>query len=329
MGLTREALAKQVGYSFAMMRKIEDDERRPSLHAAELLAKALEIPQDQQEAFLRVARQERAVDELGPVDEAGSFPWQTSPPPQTNLPLPTTLFVGRQAELARLNDLLENPACRLVTLVGLAGIGKTRLALQAARSQRSRFSDGVFFVSLAPLDSPEMLEGAVANAIGLQFHGAAEHQEQLLRYLDGKHMLLVLDNFEHLIERANLVVEMVQAAPDIQLLVTSREPLNLQGEWVFEVDGLPYPLSPEESSLEQYEAVQLFLQSALRASPGFSLNEHNRAWVARICQLTEGIPLGIELAAPWVRVLSCGEIAREIERSLDFLKVSARDIPER
>lgn len=329
LGLTREALAKRVGYSFAMMRKIEDDERRPSLRAAELLAKALEIPQDQEEAFLRIARQERAVDALGPVDEERSFPWQASSGPHTNLPIPATLFVGREAELAKLTSLIEDPTCLLITLVGLAGIGKTRLALQVARSQLDRFADGVFFVSLAPLNSPDMLEGAVANAIGLQFHGAVEPQQQLLSYLEGKHMLLVLDNFEHLIERANQVAEMVQAAPDIQLLVTSRERLNLQGEWVFEAEGLPYPLGPEESSLEAYEAVQLFLQSALRANPSFTLTEHNRAWVARICQLTEGIPLGIELAAAWVRVLSCQEIAREIERSLDFLKASARDITER
>ena len=329
LGLTQEAVAQQVRYSAAMMRKIENDERRPSLRAATLLAEALEIPQDQRDAFLKVARQERGIDQLGSLEREEPFPWAADSRPQSNLPLPTTLFVGRQAELAGLTHLLENPACRLVTLVGLAGIGKTRLALQVARSQLDRFADGVFFVSLASIDSPEMLEGTIANAIGLQFHGAAEPQEQLLRYLEGKNMLLVLDNFEHLIERANLAVKMVQAAPDIQLLVTSRERLNLQGEWVFEVDGLPYPLSPEESSLEAYEAVQLFLQSALRASPRFGLDEHNRAWVARICQLTEGIPLGIELAAAWVRVLSCQEIAREIERSHDFLKVSARNIPER
>jgi predicted ATPase len=124
----------------------------------------------------------------------------------------------------------------------------------------------------------------------------------------------------------------MQAAPGIRILVTSRERLNLQGEWVFEVEGLPYPPSSDESSLEQletYEAVQLFLQNALRVHPGFSLNEENREWVVRICQLTQGMPLGIELAAAWVRALSCEQIAREIESGLDFLKTSARDIPER
>lgn len=332
LGLTREALAKQVGYSFAMMRKIEDDERRPSLRAAELLAQALEIPQDQQEAFLRVARQERAVDELGPVDEEVSFPWQASSGPQTNLPLPATLFVGREAELAKLTSLMQDPTCRLVTLVGLAGIGKTRLALQAAHSQLDRFPHGVFFISLAPLTSHKMINATIANTIGLQLHGATGPREHLLNHLRDKRMLLVLDNFEHLIEGVGLLTAIMQAAPDIQFMVTSRERLNLQGEWAFDVEGLPYPGRRQDSSREEvatFAAVQLFLQGALRANSRFTLDEENRECVARICRLMEGLPLGIELAAAWVRVLSCQEIAGEIKRNLDFLKTSARDISER
>ena len=332
LGLSRNALAQQVGYSVAMIRKIENDERRPSPQAAALLAEALEIPPDQQETFLKVARQERTVDQLGSPREEEPFPWQVPSRPQTNLPLSATLFIGRQVELAKLSDLLANPACRLATLVGLAGIGKTRLAVQAAGSQLDRFAHGVFFVSLAPLDSPDMLVGTIANAIGLQLHGATEPQEQLLPYLEGKRMLLVLDNFEHLIEGANLVAEIVQVAPGIQLLVTSRERLNLQSECLFEVEGLAYPATLDERDLENvegYSAVQLFLQSALRVNPRFRLTEENWEWVVRICQLLEGIPLGLELAAAWVRVLSLREITREIQNNLDFLKVSARDIPVR
>jgi predicted ATPase len=145
-------------------------------------------------------------------------------------------------------------------------------------------------------------------------------------------MLLVLDNFEHLIQGASLLSEMLQAAPGIQLLVTSRERLNLQGEWVFEVEGLSYPADTDELSLEQvasYAAVQLFMQGALRVNPSFSLKGENWEGVVRICRLTEGVPLGLELAAAWVRVLSCQVIAEEIERNLDFLKASAQDIPER
>jgi len=329
LGLTQEAIAEQVGYSIAMIRKIEDDERRPSARAASLLAQALEIPQDQQEVFLQVARQDRAVDQLGSMEEKERFPWQADTGSQANLPLPTTLFIGREADVIRLTDLLQDPAHRLIVLIGLAGIGKTRLALQVAHSQLDRFSPGVFFISLAPLTSPEMIVTSIGAAIGFQFHGASEPQKQLLRYLREKQMLIVLDNLEHLMAGASLLSAVLQAAPGIEFLVTSRERLNLQEEWVFEVEGLRYPSSGNESNVEQYEAVQLFLQNALRVHPAFSLNKENQEWVARICQLTEGMPLGIELAAAWVRVLSCQQIAREIERNLDFLKASARDLPER
>ena len=332
LGLTQEQIAEQVGYSITMIRKIEDGERRPSARAATLLAKALQIPEDQQATFLKVARQERSVERLGPVEEEEPFPWKAAPQPRTNLPLPASLFVGREAEIVGLTDLLQDPGCRLLVLVGLAGIGKTRLALQVAHNQLDRFPHGVFFISLAPLTSPDMIVTNIGTAIGFQFHEASEPQEQLLRYLREKQMLLVLDNFEHLIEGAGLISAILQAAPGIQILVTSRERLNLQGEWVFEVEGLPHPPSSEEGSPEQvemYEAVQLFLQNALRVHPAFRLNEENRKWVVRICQLTEGMPLAIELAAAWVRVLSCQQIAQEIERSLDFLKASARDLPER
>lgn len=332
LGLTQEAIAEQVGYSIAMIRKIEDGERRPSARAASRLAKALDIPEEQQDAFLKVARQEGIADSLGPVNTVEFFPWQAAPQPQTNLLLPATLFVGRESELARLTELLQDPACRLLVLIGLAGTGKSRLALQVAHRQLDRFPHGVFFVPLSPLTSAEMIVPGIGAAIGFQFHEAAEPQGQLLRYLQDKQILLVLDNFEHLTEGAGLLPAVLQAAPGVKLLVTSRERLNLQSEWVFEVAGLPYPLSLDESDserLEKYEAVQLFLQSAVRVRPAFHLDKENRKWVARICQLAEGMPLGIELAAAWVRALSCQQIAQEIERNLDFLKDSARDIPER
>lgn len=332
LGLSREAVAGQVGYSIAMLRKIEDDERRPSEKAAALLAKALAIPPEQVDGFLKVARQEAAIDHLErPVAEE-PFPWQSVSKPRTNLPLPPTLFVGREKELANLNDLLQDPSCRLVTLVGLAGIGKTRLAIQAAHSQRAHFEDGVFFVSLSPLTSPNMIAAAISNAMGLELHGSARPEEHLLVNLQEKHILLVLDNFEHLIDGSGLLSKIVLEALHTRILVTSRERLNLQGEWIFDVPGLPYPASPEETRLEHvqaYESVQLFLQSATRVHPGFTLDETNWKDVIYICKLMEGMPLGIELAAAWVRVLSCREIAREIKKNLNFLKASARDIPER
>ena len=332
LGLTREAIAKQVGYSVAMIRKIEDDERRPTPQAAALLAQALGIPAEQQDTFLKVARQERAAGRLNLPPEEEPFPWQAAAQPQTNLPLPVTPFVGREAELGRLAGLLRDPAIRLVVLTGLAGIGKTRLALQAARARLDQFPQGVFYVSLASLDSHELIATSTGSAIGFQFYEAADPQEQLLRYLRERQMLLVLDNFEHLMEGADLLHRILQSAPGVRLLVTSRERLNLQGEWVFEVRGLPFPPGPEENGperVEAYEAVQLFLETARRVHPAFTLNEESRACVVRICRLVEGMPLGIELAAAWVRALSCQQIALEIENNLDFLRAYVRAIPER
>jgi predicted ATPase/transcriptional regulator with XRE-family HTH domain len=329
LGLTQEAVAEQVGYSTAMIRKIEDGERRPSARAAVLLAEALEIPADQRDMFLKVARQERAVDQLGSLEEREPFPWQAASRSPSNLPVPTTLLVGREADVIRLTNLLQDPAHRLIVLVGLAGIGKTRLALQVAHTQVDRFRHGVFFVSLAPLTSPDRIVTCIGTAIGFHFGEGADPQQQLIRYLREKEMLIVLDSLEHLVAGAGLLSKILRAAPGIVFLVTSRERLNLQGEWVFEVEGLAYPSSRQESGVEEYEAVQLFLQNALRVHPAFQLNKETRKWVVRICQLTEGMPLGIELAAAWVRVLSCQQIAREIERNLDFLKTSARDLPRR
>jgi predicted ATPase/transcriptional regulator with XRE-family HTH domain len=332
LGMTCKALAERVGYSLAMMRKIENDERRPSPQAAALLASALEIPAEQQDAFLKVSRQERAVDRLGIPEIKDTFSWQAPIKSKTNLPIPSTLFVSREDELGKLADMLQNPNCNLITLVGLAGIGKTRLAVRAAYDQLDRFPDGVYFVPLSVVDSHEMIASAVANALHFQFHEADDTQVQLFHYLQEKRMLLVLDNFEHLMDGACLIGDLLQTAPGIKLLVTSRERLNLQGEWVFEVEGLPYPTQVLDSGLnaiEAYGAVQLFLQGALRVDPGFRLSDENMEDLVHICQQMQGMPLGIELAAAWVRVLSCKTIAMEIETNLDFLRASARDISER
>jgi predicted ATPase/DNA-binding SARP family transcriptional activator len=248
-----------------------------------------------------------------------------------NLPPQPTPFVGREQELADLSALLDNPACRLVTLVGMGGVGKTRLALQVATEQLESFADGVHWVPLAGLHSAERLIRTIGDAVGCSFSGQEEVRHQLLSCLRDKEMLLVLDNFEHLLEEAGLLADILKAAPEVSLLVTSRGWLHLRSEWVFEVRGLPVPDPEVVTSLqeEQSSAVQLFVQSAVRAKNDWRLNEAERPWIVRICQLLEGLPLGIELAAAWVRLLSCEEIAREVEKDLAFLASTTRDVPNR
>lgn len=246
-----------------------------------------------------------------------------------NLPPQPTPFLGREEELAEVARLLDNPACRLLTLTGAGGIGKTRLSLQVAAEKVEDFSHGVYFVSLAPLSAPEFIVLTIADALRFSFYSREDPKVQLLNYLREKSMLLVLDNFEHLVAGAGLLADILESAPRVKILVSSRERLNLHGEWVYPLAGLRVPGEGEDQPLEGYSAVQLFLQSARRVQAGFDLTARDRPHVARLCQLVEGVPLGIELAASWVRVLSCEEIVREIERSADFLATAMRDLPER
>lgn len=246
-----------------------------------------------------------------------------------NLPPQPTPFIDRERELEEITARLEDPACRLLTLVGAGGIGKTRLALQAAAEMVDAFAHGVYQVPLAPLSSREFIYSAIGDALRFPFSGPEEAKVQLLNYLRQKEMLLVLDNFEHLMEGAAIVSEIMQATTRVKMVITSRERLNLHGEWVYELLGMPVPNGDRANGISQYSAVQLFVQSATRIYPAFSLDEEAKENVARIVRLVEGIPLGIELAAAWVRALSPADIAEEIERSRDFLATSSPDVPSR
>ena len=241
-----------------------------------------------------------------------------------SLPSPGTSFVGRATELEAIDGLLEDPECRLLTLVGPGGVGKTRLALEAAARRIERYPHGVHFVPLVSVAAPELLAPAVAEAVHFPLSGFSA-QEQLLDYLSERSTLLVLDNFEHLVDGSGLLGELIERAPGVELLTTSRERLNVQSEWVYDVDGLGLT----ENTDGEGGALRLFVERAAQARPGFVLDEKERLQALRICRLVTGMPLGIELAAAWVSMLSCAEIADEIERNVDFLATSMRDVPER
>jgi predicted ATPase/DNA-binding SARP family transcriptional activator len=267
--------------------------------------------------------------------------------PHTLPPQPTP-FIGREVELVEIGRLLDTADCRLLTLVGPGGVGKTRLALQAAAEHLDAFADGIFFVPLAALRSGDLLASAIAQALKLEIGAAADPSQQLLAQLRRKEMLLVLDNFEHLLpsstlsppfisptggergeEKAlNLLADIQRQAADVTLLVTSRERLNLQGEWVFTVGGLSIS-QPASAPPEDNDAVQLFVQRARQVRADFTLTAAELADVISICRLVGGLPLAIELAAAWVRVLSCQEIVAEIEQGIGFLQTNLHDVPER
>lgn len=245
-----------------------------------------------------------------------------------NLPLQSTTFIGRSHELAEIAAFLADSACRLLTLCGAGGIGKTRLALQAAAEQLPYFAHGVYFVSLAPVTSPDQIAAAVAAALDLPLMTSEAIQVQIVRFLRDKHILLLMDNFEHLLDGAVLLTDLLQAAPATKLLVTSRERLNVQEEWTFPLDGLAFPNAASTEPVAGFSAVQLFVQRAKQVQPYFSLAENARA-VAAICRMVEGMPLALELAASWLRAMSCEQIAAQVSTSLDLLMTPHRNVPER
>ena len=347
LDLTREEVAQRAGCSVSALRKIETDERRPSKQLASLLADCLEIPPEDRLSFLKIARGEQS---LGQTRSPASLPTPPpipeppSPRPRTQLPSPPTPLVGREQELRALGQLLTDPQCRIITLVGPGGIGKTRLAIQAAADHCPKFREGAFYAGLSGLSNLDHVIPAIAEALQFFFYGALEPKIQLFNYLHEKELLLVLDNFEQLIQGAWLVVEITEKSPGVKLLITSREQLNVRGEWTFEVDGLSYPNLPSVDSrrfsqpfeehpgnrpIEDYSAVALFIQSARRASVGYKIEAEDYPAIVQISSLVEGIPLGLELAATWVRTLTCAEIAREIEGSLDFLSTPGSGVLQR
>lgn len=266
--------------------------------------------------------------------QSSELPFQEFPPLRSlsahpnNLPVQATPFVGREQELSEIEQLLKKSECRLLTLTGPGGIGKSRLALQSAASVAEEFPQGVFLIPLAPLSSGQFLVSAIAEQIKFSFYSRQEPKSQLLNYLSEKQMLLILDNFEHIIDGAEIVSAILKNAPYVKVMVTSRELLNLQGEWIYQVQGLKYPPG-EKSDINEYSAVQLFNQNARRVNPNFSLSEEETEYINRICQLVGGIPLAIELASSWVRLLSPKEIMEEIYKSFDFLSSKVRDVPDR
>lgn len=262
----------------------------------------------------------------------------TAPPPH-NLPPPRTPFVGRAAELAELARFLRHPSAQLLTLTGPGGIGKTRLALQTAaraidpsQNDEQIFADGVFFASLVHMadgSERQTLVSALAEALRIEIQGPMHPQAQLLAFLRDKHMLLVLDNFEHLAADAGPLAQLLRLAPGVKALVTSRVRLNLPEEILMEVKGLDFPTSAQPADPDQFSALRLFVQNARRTLADFSPDNAEMAAAIRICQLVEGAPLGIELATSWMRALSCAEIAREIQASLDFLTASSPHVSQR
>lgn len=273
-----------------------------------------------------------------------------------NLPSQLTPFIGRSEEIADILAILLDPQQRLLTLVGEGGIGKTRLALAVAQalvqagdaetprkgaagnSATPPFVDGVWFVPLAALtpspDLADQLAGAIASTLQISFTGQTRLREQLFRYLGPKQCLLILDSFEHLLDGADFILELLRHANRCKVLVTSRHILNFQAEYTWRVESLSVPPAAANETLDpelllRYESVALFVERTRRVLQGFAITQQNQQEIAQICQFVQGLPLGTELAAALTRHYSCAEIAQALERNYAILETAQRDIPPR
>ncbi|MCA9989163.1 MAG: tetratricopeptide repeat protein, partial [Anaerolineales bacterium] len=264
-----------------------------------------------------------------PIPGSGAAP-QPTRASRHNLPEILTPFVGREAELGQLTERLGAPTYRLITLVGPGGMGKTRLALEAARNNLHLYRDGAFFVPLDGVASAAEIPAAIAEALNVPFSGDGAPEAEILRILHDKHLLLVIDNLEHLIEAGTaLLLDIVKTAAHVVLLITSRERLNVQSEDLFRLHGLTYPADEGEVTTAPYAAIHLFVDRAHRLNKSFRLSPETLPHVARICRLVEGLPLGLELAATWVRDLSIQQIADALADNIELLATDLRDIPAR
>jgi serine/threonine protein kinase/tetratricopeptide (TPR) repeat protein len=247
-----------------------------------------------------------------------------------NLPVQSTPFIGREPELDELSKLIIDPSIRLITIIAPGGMGKTRLALEAAERNLVQFDDGVYFVELAPLTHKEQIVPAIGAAIDYKFQpGEGDTQQELLDFLHNKQILLVMDNFEHLLDGADIVGEILTRTNHLQILATSRQRLAQQGENILHLSGMDFPAWQTPADALEYAAVKLFLNSAKRAKPGFELQAGNLDDIARICKLVQGMPLGIVLSGAWLEMLSVKEIAAELAQSMDILSDEVGEFPAR
>lgn len=367
LGLTQAELGRRVGFAAETIRKVEADRRRPSRQMVEQLADALAIPPGDRPALLRFARDEG--DPHIPLPSLPSaLPDHSNGHIPHNLPAQTTLLIGRQRELDVVYGLLLREEVRLITLTGAGGTGKTRLALELARGLLERdsialrstpsrstpshstlhaatphpFTDGVYFVNLAPITDPGLVVSAIAQTLGVREMGGRPLLDGLKDYLQARDLLLILDNFEQVIEAAPVVADLLAHAPLLKVLVTSRETLHLRGEYDCAVPPLTLPPTGDSRwqiadsaetnyglGITQYDAVRLFIARAQAAHIDFAVTHANAPAVAEICYRLDGLPLAIELAAARIKTLTPQVLLQRLERRLPVLVGGARDLPAR
>ncbi len=346
LDLTRPALAQLIACSVETIDKIEAGNRKPSEQVAGLLAECLNVPLEERSRFIEFARAELTAEQIAQLvrDGNGPAPWlafHRSRHPN-NLPALANSFIGRAREIEACSALLRRPEVRLLALTGPPGVGKTRLALRVASALIDHFTDGVFLVPLAPVADPALVIPTIARILGVRELARIPLLESLQTYLQDRQLLLLLDNFEQVIEAAPLVGQLLDAAPHLKVICTSRVVPHLYGEHDFQVSPLALPTADQMSlslpllpieSLAQYEAVRLFIERGQAANSGFELTEENASAVVEICRRLDGLPLAIELAASRIKLLLPQAILARLQSKLsprlELLTGGARDLSSR
>ncbi|MBV9325451.1 MAG: helix-turn-helix domain-containing protein [Chloroflexi bacterium] len=327
-GLSQQALAEAAGVSATAIWLLEQGRRRPHPHTLNALSQAMQLTQDEHEALLAAARD----------PPASATPIAVPTPEATRAfrapPEPPTSLIGRGADVAAALALLQQTSVpiRLLTLVGPGGVGKTRLGMAIARALQHDYADGVAFVDLAPLRNPSLMISTVAWTLGLHEQGGQTADRLLVRHLRDRHLLLMLDNFEHLRPAAPQLSDLVEQCPGLTLLVTSRAALRLRAERRFVVDPLTTPAadtSMDPAELAATPAVRLFVERTRAVVPGFALGPANAEVVAAICRRLEGLPLALELAATRMPLLPAPALLDRLERHLALPSHGLVDLPDR
>jgi predicted ATPase/transcriptional regulator with XRE-family HTH domain len=353
--LSRAELARRVCCAAITLRKIEEDARRPSRQIAAKLADHLAVPNGEFATFIRVARGELRIEWLPPAEWPATSTLRIATGARSsNMSIPPTPLIGRAADVDAVRDLLRPGNPRLLTLTGPPGIGKTRLGLQVALDLRDAFADGVWLISLASLRDPDLLLATIAQTLGLTERIGQSLHDHLNDYLRDRQMLLVLDNFEHILPAALQLAALLAAAPQLTLLVTSRVALRLAGEQRYAVPPLALPPPTDDRPFDaaqgrrpttddassgmvggqwsmagRYAAVELFVQRARTVHPHFALTETNTPAVAAICVRLDGLPLAIELAAIRVNLFTPQELLTRLGQRFAVLTAGALDLPPR
>jgi predicted ATPase/DNA-binding XRE family transcriptional regulator len=320
LDLTQKVFAEQIGCAEITLRRMEADAYKPSNALALVLFEKLGIPKAERTQWVRFARGMAEYPKHHPI---------SSPPrkPKTNFPIPLTSFIGREKDIERIQHRLAGH--RLVTLIGVGGIGKTRLSQQAANQLLDNYADGVWLVEFASLNDPLLVPQSVATAFGIQ--QGADHSglvETLVIFFSAKTILLILDNCEHLLDAcAKLADQLLRSCPNLKILATSRQALGIIGEALYQVPSLTIPDIQQISLIEKlndYESIRLFYERAQLVQLDFALTKNNASSIAQICSRLDGIPLAIELAAVQIQTISAEQIAEQLDRCFHILTGGSR-----